>query len=242
MRPIHCICMFLCLTTFSTRPAHAQRINPSSQHFTDVPGSPAPQQIVAFTNTGATPLTLNVSITGPFAIAVDKCEAGVRPGTHCNVWITYNAPAVGEHDTGFLTLNYGTGAATVALAGDGVQFIGTSLSFGDQKSRYRLGSEVSVIAAFFTDTDEGYKIPYGEEVDLSCVNGSETVNLVGSIGLSCHHPDRWGNCPRPVRGLAEFGFTPDQIGTWRCTASYSGDGFFGPTSSGIWEIEIRPRK
>jgi hypothetical protein len=106
----------------------AQEVNPSSLSFEAVPPNTSPQESMIFLNVGTTPLTVAVTVSGPFVIAQNRCANGVKPKTHCNVYLTYLPQCVGEVDNGALTINYGSGVATVQLIGQGVSSIPTSVA------------------------------------------------------------------------------------------------------------------
>jgi len=231
MRKSLAVVMFLCSSLLA-----AQEVKPTNLSFLAVVGQTSPQQTAAFFNKGTTQLSLTISVEGPFAIPVNDCGRGVKPGTHCNVFVTYTPAEIGQ-DTGLLTFNYGEGTAMVTLSGSGVSAIGTELDdYSNFRDQYRLGHGVNLEAKFFIDVDpkEGYDIPYGESVFFSCSNGSETVNLGTSpIQRACNKR----HCPAPAHGKVESGFVPDQTGQWQCTATYPGDGVFGPTSTS-WSFLI----
>jgi hypothetical protein len=98
-------------------------VSPTSVNFGKVTvGQTSPQQLVSLTNTGNSELSVSaVSITGNFAISKNQCTNGVKPGTHCNVYVTYT-PHVAETDTGTLTFtdNATNSPQTVSLTGTGV--------------------------------------------------------------------------------------------------------------------------
>jgi len=78
---------------------------------------------IALTNTGTAKMFVNnVTVSGDFAIAYNYCMNGVKPGTHCNVGISFK-PVGGGNRVGKLTL---TTTATnsphlVDLVGTGTQ-------------------------------------------------------------------------------------------------------------------------
>ena len=78
---------------------------------------------VALRNTGTAKMIVNnVTVSGDFAIAYNYCMNGVKPGTHCNIGLSFK-PVLGGNRAGKLTL---TTTATnsphlVDLAGTGTQ-------------------------------------------------------------------------------------------------------------------------
>jgi hypothetical protein len=101
------------------------QVNPTSLNFKSVlVGSASFQMDVALKNTGNVEMTVSsVSTSGPFSVTMNRCGNGVKPGTHCNVWVTYN-PQMAETDTGALafTDNSSNSPQTVSLTGNGVAF------------------------------------------------------------------------------------------------------------------------
>src|SRR5271167_218272 len=81
----------------------AQKVNPTSLTFEAVPPNTSPGEYIAFKNTGTTQLTLSISITPPFVISESRCANGVKPNTHCYLYLTYTAQTIGEVDNGSLT-------------------------------------------------------------------------------------------------------------------------------------------
>ena len=86
----------------------------------------APKNI-SLANTGDAQLVMNsIALSGPFALPVNHCAHGVRPGTHCNVSVTYSASSLAT-DTGTLAFNDNASNTpqTVALSGHGATIVPT---------------------------------------------------------------------------------------------------------------------
>ena len=66
------------------------QVSPTSLTFGSVlVGSTSPQLEVVLRNTGDATMTApSVSVSAPFALAVNKCQKGVKAGANCKVWIT----------------------------------------------------------------------------------------------------------------------------------------------------------
>jgi len=98
-------------------------VSPAALNFGQViVGQTSPPKDVSLKNTGDSELTVSaISISGNFAITVNHCANGVKPATHCNVYVTYTPNAV-EKDTGTLTFtdNSSNSPQTVSLSGTGV--------------------------------------------------------------------------------------------------------------------------
>jgi hypothetical protein len=230
-----------------------QAVNPSSLAFEAVPSNTSPSEDLAFLNDGSTTLTLSIGISGPpFAIAENRCGNGVKPNTHCNLYLTYSPQSVGESDSGSLTINYGSGVTIVQLSGQGVSSIPTWAHVGPvqyESSKERLGETFNLRAEVGAD-DRIYAPPAGENGYLSCTtNGIESINNQGASLSLC---DVAKDCPGIADGhhaepyaLATYALTlnqTSQIGVWECTMSYDGDGLLGPSSSNQVKFEVLPAK
>jgi uncharacterized repeat protein (TIGR03803 family) len=135
------------------------QVSPSKLNFGVVfVGTSSPQMEVALKNVGDANMTVtSVATTGPFAVAVNKCEKGIKAGTHCNVWVTYT-PDASETDTGTLTFNDNASNSpqTVSLTGSGITFQ-TLFYFSKKKSgEFPLGGlVVDVKGNMYGTTYEG---------------------------------------------------------------------------------------
>lgn len=221
--------------------AYAQQVNPTSLSFEAIPPNTSPEEGIAFTNTGTSELTLSISISGPpFMIAENRCGKGVKPKSHCNLYLTYTPQTVGEVDSGTLSINYGEGVVAVPLSGQGVSSIPTWAHLRPAKyqcSKIHLGNPFSMYGTLGLE-DKYYALPTGEQVYFSCTNGQETVNL-GAVTLelcSKHCPEDPGGPGRYDDAGASF--TPDQEGSWSCTMTYDGDGILGANSAEV-AIEVK---
>jgi hypothetical protein len=105
----------------------AQKVEPPSVTIDAVPGYSSSPQDVVFSNTGDSEITLTISISGPFSIPTNKCGRGVKPGTHCNVYVVYTPEAI-ETDTGTLGFTFNGQTVSVPLTGNGVSTIPTRFS------------------------------------------------------------------------------------------------------------------
>jgi uncharacterized repeat protein (TIGR03803 family) len=112
------------LLLIAARPAHAQSgpygvVSPATLNFRGAVGQTSPPQLVSLKNTGDSELTVsNISISEDFAITKNQCANGVKPGTHCNVYVTFTPPGPGT-ETGTLTFvdNASNSPQTVSLTG-----------------------------------------------------------------------------------------------------------------------------
>jgi uncharacterized repeat protein (TIGR03803 family) len=112
------------LVVMGARPAQSQSgpygvVSPTTLNFRGAVGQTSPPQLVSLKNTGDSELTVsNISISADFAIPTNHCANGVKPGTHCNVYVTFTASSPGT-ETGTLTFvdNASNSPQTVALTG-----------------------------------------------------------------------------------------------------------------------------
>jgi len=67
-------------------------------------GCTSPQKRISLKNTGDAQLIMDtISISGLIALPVNHCARGVKPATHCDVYVTYSPDRL-EADTGSLDL------------------------------------------------------------------------------------------------------------------------------------------
>ncbi len=98
-------------------------VSPTALNFGQVVvGQTSPPQRVSLTNIGDSELTVSdISISADFAITVNYCANGVKPETHCDVYVTFTPQAV-ETESGSLTFvdNASNSPQTVSLTGTGL--------------------------------------------------------------------------------------------------------------------------
>jgi hypothetical protein len=185
----------------------AQEVKPTDVNFGQVPvGQTSPQLNVSFENTGDSDLTLAISITGPFAIPVNRCGNGVRIGTHCNVFVTYSPRAL-ETDTGTLAFDYGGGTVSVPLTGIGATAWPTTTGL-TVLCKYKDHSHYCSLTISVKSV-RGEVIPNGEPLDITCD---------GQLYLAGQTP-----------GGEAAG--PTETGQYQCYGSYAGDANFQPSQS-----------
>lgn len=188
----------------------AQTVKPTSLTIDAVPGYTSPPQDVKFYNTGSTELTLTVSITGPFAIPKNRCGRGVKPQTHCDVWVTYTPLALGT-DTGALTFTFNDQTVSVPLMGFGVGSITTTTKFRGIKD----GSIVLKVSA-----EEGY-IPDGG-ASAGCISADD---LSGSASTTLVNGQAFIDTST-IRARAGGGESP-----WWCYLDYWGNAEFAASET-----------
>jgi hypothetical protein len=97
-------------------------VSPSALNFGQVVvGQTSPAQRISLVNTGNSELTISdISISGDFAITINHCANGVKPTTHCDVYVTFTPQSPGV-ETGTLTFtdNASNSPQSASLTGTG---------------------------------------------------------------------------------------------------------------------------
>lgn len=224
----HRIVILLFWITVSTA-LHGQQLSETTVNFGGWPvGVTSVQHELAFKNAGTSVLAIGLTLSsGPFAIPVNKCGRGVKPGTHCNIWLTYTPKVLGEQDNGTVTFTYtgsgvnGSVSAALAGYGSGPFVTSTSMGFGPSGNVFN----------FFTTTYSTYQIPIGETILNTCTNEAGSVisytAQISSYGR-CHK----GGCAGPWRAYANWSqpIQEFEYGSWSCQGEYVGDQEFAPSS------------
>lgn len=193
----------------------AQTVVPTNLTILAVPGYSSSPQGIVFTNTGGSEITLTISITGPFSIPTNRCGRGVKPGTHCNLYVQYTPKGI-ETDSGTLTFAFDGQTVSVPLTGEGVSSVPTGFSHVGFNNP---NVNVTMVA-------EGDVIPNNEPVWLYCMNyiGTQTIYL--STPLTNN------------KGSFEFGETGQD---WQCDVAYQGDAEFAASETGpFWINQCHP--
>lgn len=136
---------------------------PSALNFRVAPGQTSSPLRVILENTGGTELTVfGVSITGNFAVPTNNCAAGVKPGAHCDVYVTFS-PAVPGTQTGTLTFNDNASNSpqTVSLTGVSASTAPTKTTITASPNPMYVGQSITFTA---TVTSRGVAVPDGEQV------------------------------------------------------------------------------
>ena len=172
-------------------------VSPTTVNFGQVlVGQTSPQQRVRLKNTGTSELIVSsISISGYFALPVNHCAAGVKPGTHCDVFVTFTPHAL-ETETGTLTFvdNASNTPQTVSLTGVGANTVPTKTTITASPTGIYAGQPITFTAT--VTSLGGGVIPDGEHVcfenplgPLGCgtlqsgVAILTTTNVVGLRGL-----------------------------------------------------------
>jgi hypothetical protein len=157
-------------------------VSPTSLNIIALVGQTSPQQKVSLFNTGTSQLTISsISISGDFALPVNHCAAGVKPGTHCDVYVTF-APKAVETETGTLTFtdNAANSPQTVSITGTGANTVNTITKLTASPKYISPGQSITFTVTV-TSLGGGI-IPNGELVTFSPNDcGLGTGTLTGGV-------------------------------------------------------------
>jgi len=196
-------------------PDTAATVSPKTLNFGQVlPGQTSPPKLVSLKNTGTSELTVsNIAISPYFNIATNHCANGVKPGTHCNVDVTFSPTALGTENG---TLSFADSASgspqIVSLIGMGSNMVATDLTLTSSPNPSTDGEPV-IFTAMVTPPP-----PNGEII--SFMNGK---TVLGTGPLSS--------------GSATLDISTLKTGTKVVTAVYGGDSTFnGSTSNAVKQV------
>jgi hypothetical protein len=173
---------------------------------------------ISLSNTGDAEMTVtSFEITGDFAIQTNYCTKGVKPGTHCNVYVTFTPSQPGVR-SGTLTFvdNATNSPQTVSLNGIGTSTTATTLTSAPNPST--LGQAVkltAVVVPTYTGTPSG---------TVTFFDGTTTLGMV-ALNL----------------GAAQLITSSFSGGSHSLTASYSGDAVFKPSKSSVVTQVVKQR-
>ena len=176
---------------------------------------------VELANTGDSELTVSsISISGNFAIPLNRCVHGIKPGRHCFVYVRFTPDALG-HQTGTLTFtdSASNSPQTVALSGEGSNTASTSTKVSAIPTAILAGQPVTFTA--MVASLGGGVIPDGDQVRFLW-RGS----IVGSAPLHA------GIASATISGIYRSGQDSQRI-----VAQFVGDGSF-ETSSDTVSIRV----
>ena len=192
-------------------------VSPSSLAFAAQPvNTTSAAQRVSLFNTGDAPLTMtSFGITGDFAIQTNRCANGVKPGTHCDVFVAFTPKQAGARSG---TLSFVDNAAnspqTVRLTGVGTSSTTTTLASAPNPSA--LGQAVTLTAVVvpqYNGTPTGSATFYDGTKPLKTV----AFNL----------------------GAAKLVVANLTSGTHALKVSYGGDAAFAPSTSNVVAQVVR---
>ncbi|MGC9990666.1 MAG: FG-GAP-like repeat-containing protein, partial [Terriglobales bacterium] len=117
-------------------------VSPTTENFGPILiGQTSTQRLISLKNTGGSELTISsISISGDFALPVNRCAEGVKPSTHCNVEITFTPHTPGTQ-TGTLTFtdNAPNSPQTVSLTGTGSNVASTTTTLSSSPNPSTFG-------------------------------------------------------------------------------------------------------
>jgi hypothetical protein len=197
-------------------------VSPTSFDFGKVlVGKTSPQLHVSLKNTGDADMTVSsVSISGNYAIPVNHCAAGVKPGTHCDVYVTFTPQALNV-ETGTLTFNDNAtnSPQTVSLTGTGSDTVATLTKITASPKSFLAGQPVTLTAT--VTSLGGGVIPNGDQVVFSWAGGTlGTGMLQGGVATITSSGVYWDKGP-----------------TEKLVAQFEGDTTF-QSSQGIVDVKI----
>jgi large repetitive protein len=158
-------------------------VSPTSLNLQVLVGQTGAPQRVSLKNTGNSQLTIsNISLNGNFAMPINHCSEGVKPGTHCDVYITFSPTAL-ETETGTLTFtdNASNSPQAVSLTGTGVNNVSTKTRITASMKDVYAGAPITFTA---TVTSQGGIVPNGEQVAFSTSYGTlGSATLQGGVAV-----------------------------------------------------------
>lgn len=192
-------------------------VKPTSLTFGPQPlHTTSPAQRISLFNTSSIPITVtSVNLQGEFAVSANKCQNGVKPNTHCDVYVTFTptgtstAPRTGAItfvDTAFNSPQSAQLTGTVPYPSKTLVSTSGSPSF--------VGQAVTFTA---TVTSTHGTIPDGELVTF--YDGTTTL---GSVALAS--------------GTAAFTTSSLSVREHIIKATYAGDAAFDPSTGSVTQV------
>lgn len=178
-------------------------------------GCTSPQKRISLKNTGDAQLIMDtISISGLIALPVNHCARGVKPATHCDVYVTYSPDRL-EADTGSLIFNDSASNSpqVVSLTGHGATIVPTASKIQTPSPQYIYYGQTTTFTAQVTSLG-GCSIPDGELLTFRNLSGQFYCSGPVVAGLA--------SCSAQVFGKA---------GGHSVNANYSGDEHFEPSTS-----------
>jgi hypothetical protein len=148
----------------------------------------SPQLRVSLKNTGESQMTISsISISGNFAIPVNHCGAGVRPNTHCDVYVTFTPQDSGT-ENGTLTFvdNASNTPQTVPLTGIGATVVPTKTTVTASPKAVNAGQSITFTATVVSLG--GGAVPNGDQVSFNssgCQGSGTLQNGVAVVTIPC---------------------------------------------------------
>jgi uncharacterized repeat protein (TIGR03803 family) len=192
-------------------------IKPASLTFGPQPlNTASPAQRISLFNTSSIPITdTSVNVQGDFAISANKCQNGVQPDTHCDVYVTYTPTGTGTAPrTGTITFvdTAFNSPQSAPLSGTVPYHTETLVSTSGSPSF--VGQAVTFTA---TVTSTHGTIPDGELVTF--YDGTTTL---GSAALAS--------------GMAAYTTSSLSVKTHSIKATYTGDAAFVSSTGSVGQV------
>jgi len=175
----------------------------------------SPAKRISLFNNGPLPITVtSVNLQGDFAVSANKCQNGVQPDTHCDIYVTFMPTGTGTGPrTGIITFvdtafNRPQSARLSGTVGVSKTLVTTS------GSPSFVGQPVTFTA---TVTSAQGKIPDGELVTF--YDGTTTL---GSVALAS--------------GTAAFTTSSLSVREHIIKATYAGDAAFDPSAGDVMQV------
>jgi len=173
-------------------------------------GTPSAAKAVRVKNTSNIEMIVSsIGITGDFVISKNRCNNGIRPGTHCNIYVQFQPAQLGNRIGSLRVNDNATGSPQLtALSGNGVTASNTTLTSAPNPSIF---GETVTLTAQVTSNAPG--TPTGTVIFK---NGASKV---GSAALNA--------------GVAVFSTSKLPVGTLSLTAIYNGDSSSAKSTSSV---------
>jgi Bacterial Ig-like domain (group 3)/FG-GAP-like repeat/Abnormal spindle-like microcephaly-assoc'd, ASPM-SPD-2-Hydin len=153
-------------------------VSPTSLAFGDQPvNTTSETKLIALSNKGDYQMTVSqFLITGDFQIQANSCLDGVKPSTHCNLWITFAPTLAGAHSGTLTFLDNATNSPqSVSLTGVGTANTTTILTSSHNPSTY--GQSVTLTALVIPKFGGGTPTGVVRFYDGAATLGTATLNL-----------------------------------------------------------------
>jgi uncharacterized repeat protein (TIGR03803 family) len=195
-------------------------VKPTSLTFGPQPlNTTSPAKRISLFNTSSIPITVtSVNVQGDFAISVNTCENGVRPDTHCDVYVTYTPTGTGTAPrTGTITFVDTAFNSPQSAPLSGTVPYPTKTSVSTSGSPSLVGQAVTFTA---TVTSTHGTIPDGELVTFY-----DGTTALGSAALTSE--------------TAMFTTSSLSAKTHTIKATYAGDAAFVSSTGLLWQVVDR---
>jgi hypothetical protein len=181
-------------------------------------GTTSSPQLVRMTNIGNGPMTLSVSTSGDFAIQDNRCLKGVKPNTHCDVYVVFSPSEVGTR-SGSLVFSFNGSNSPIAVSLSGVGITNGNSTTNLCTANVLYSQPVSLCAQ--VTSDDAGKQPSGSVTFFVDSANAGTATLIGS--------------------QAQLQIPSPDAGTYVLQGQYNGDSNFQPSSgTGSFVVYIAP--